>query len=58
MIQLMKTIGEYYLSWEPSVSHLRAIVMPFIYRILSNKDGRIVVATLSKQFIVPVVVPL
>ncbi len=32
-------------------------VMPFIYRILSDKDGRIVVAALSKQFIDPVVVP-
>ncbi len=31
-------------------------VMPFIYRILSDKDGRIVVAALSKQFIDPVCV--
>ena len=30
--------------------------MPFIYRILSDKDGRIVVAALSKQFIDPVCV--
>ncbi len=31
-------------------------VMQFIYRILSDKDGRIVVAALSKQFIDPVCV--
>ena len=33
-------------------------VMPFIYRILSGKGGRIVVAALLKQFIESVVVPL
>ena len=31
-------------------------VMPFIYRILSDKDSRIVLAALFKQFIKPVVV--
>ena len=33
-------------------------VMPFIYRILSDKAGWIVVAALFKQFIGPVVAPL
>ena len=39
------------------IESVSELVMPFIYRILFDKDSRIVLAALFKQFIEPGVVP-